>query len=90
MLEAMASGLPVVASDLPANSEWIEPGVTGELWAGSDEASLADAIVSAFARSTALGVAARDRVRARAERRAQMDRMAELYRQLAASRGVVP
>ena len=43
-VEAMAGGLPVVASDLPALREIVEPGVTGELIPAGESAGLADAL----------------------------------------------
>mgnify|MGYP001942909212 FL=1 len=43
-VEAMAGGLPVVASDLPALREIVEPGVTGELIPAGESASLADVL----------------------------------------------
>jgi hypothetical protein len=42
MLEAMASGLPIVASDMPAHASVVEHGVTGMLC--NDPASYADAV----------------------------------------------
>lgn len=42
MLEAMASGLPIVASDMPAHANIVEHGVTGMLC--DDPASFADAV----------------------------------------------
>ncbi len=39
MLEAMAAGLPVLASDLPAHRDMMQHGVTGWLAAGRDELS---------------------------------------------------
>ncbi len=43
-VEAMAGGLPVVTSDLPALREIVEPGVTGELIPAGESASLADVL----------------------------------------------
>lgn len=44
VLEAMASGLPVIASALPATREVIEPGQSGLLVPSGDSRALADAI----------------------------------------------
>lgn len=45
-LEAMATGRPVVASDLAPLREIVQPGVTGELAAPGDAASLAGALAT--------------------------------------------
>ena len=44
ILEAMASGLPVIATDVGGNPEIVEDGVTGTLVAPSKPSQLADAI----------------------------------------------
>lgn len=44
LLEAMASGVPSVASDIPANREWICPGESGLLVPPRDPGALATAI----------------------------------------------
>jgi predicted dehydrogenase/glycosyltransferase involved in cell wall biosynthesis len=62
-LEAMAAGLPIVATDAPGNAEAVEDGVTGRLSA-ADAASFAAAVVAMLddrARLAAMGDAARDR-----------------------------
>ncbi len=64
-VEAMAGGLPIVASDLPALREIVEPGVTGELIPAGESARLADAINKlAYSRKkrTSYGRAGQDRV----------------------------
>ena len=60
--EAMAAGLPVVASDIPGNRELIEPGRTGLLFPAGDAGALAAEIKGLLAdpvRARALGAAAR-------------------------------
>ncbi|MFE1391648.1 glycosyltransferase family 4 protein [Nocardiopsis alba] len=67
-VEAMAGGLPVVASDLPALREIVEPGVTGELIPAGESARLADVITKlAYSRQkrTSYGRAGQDRVGAK-------------------------
>lgn len=45
LLQAMACGAPVVASSTAGNLGWIEPGVTGRIFATGDVAGLASAII---------------------------------------------
>jgi len=62
-IEAMASGLAVVASDVKAMREIIEPGTTGTLTVPEDSMKLADCIEGLFYspdRRRAMGVCARD------------------------------
>jgi glycosyltransferase involved in cell wall biosynthesis len=44
LLQAMACGTPVIASDIPGNRAWIEDGVTGFLFPTGDTAALATLI----------------------------------------------
>jgi glycosyltransferase involved in cell wall biosynthesis len=46
LLEAMASGLPALVSDIPGNKEWVIPGENGWLFKDDDAGSLADGLVS--------------------------------------------
>ena len=65
VLEAMAAGLPVIASDIPGNRELIAPGRTGVLFPAGDAGALAAAIKDLLAdpaRRLALGAAAQVRV----------------------------
>jgi glycosyltransferase involved in cell wall biosynthesis len=55
LLEAMATGLPVVVSDSYGNLEWVEPGTNGELARPGDPESLADAMLAVA--SDPMGVA---------------------------------
>jgi L-malate glycosyltransferase len=61
ILEAMALGVPVVATDVGGNRELVEDGVTGYLMPAGDEAALAAALEAALA-----GEASRRAVAARA------------------------
>jgi len=66
-LEAMATGLPVVAYDLPWAREVVQQGTTGLLVPVGDVDGLAEATIALLRdddRRTAMGAAAADRVRA--------------------------
>jgi glycosyltransferase involved in cell wall biosynthesis len=66
MAEALAAGLPLVASDLPGHREWITSGETGLLVPPGDSRGLGAAILELLdgpARAIALGSAARARMR---------------------------
>lgn len=68
VMEAMACGRAVVATDVGGVSDIVEPGHTGWLVPTHDAASLRDALAEALsdpARADAMGAAARERVLAR-------------------------
>src|SRR4051794_20475022 len=48
LMEALAAGLPVVATDIPGNREWIEPGVNGWLCPAGDASAFAQALADAL------------------------------------------
>lgn len=84
LLEAMACGCAIVATDLPANREWVD-GAGGWRVPVGDVDALADALAALLrdrARTAAMGAHNREVALARASRRVQMDRMWALYLQL--------
>ena len=84
VLEAMACGKPVVASDIPANREWIDDRTNGMLVPPGDASALAAAVdwIAASGRTSRLGVSARERVVGAADEKIEMDRMECFYRSL--------
>jgi sugar transferase (PEP-CTERM/EpsH1 system associated) len=78
ILEAMASGLPVLATDVGGNPELIEPGVTGSLVPRSDPDSMARAM-RAYVESAELCRYQGSNARRAVERRFGMEAMAGAY-----------
>lgn len=78
VLEAMASGLPVIATDTGGNSELVENGATGYLVPVSKPDALARAIDN-YIREPGLLVEHGARARRRAEKRFSLERMVEDY-----------
>jgi len=78
ILEAMATGLPVIATDVGGNAELVEAGVTGRVIPSNDVAALADALARY---ADAPGSAHRHGLagRARAERLYGIDAMVAQY-----------
>jgi sugar transferase (PEP-CTERM/EpsH1 system associated) len=93
ILEAMASGLSVVATRVGGNAELVEEGVTGTLVPTADSAALAHAVLRYFA-DPAIAKRHGDAGRMRAERMFGLDRMVAdyhaLYEAALAAKGAVP
>lgn len=84
VLESMACGLPIIASDLSANRQWVDSR-GGWLTPVRDIDALTQALLDAHDDPTAAtlkGVHNRRRIEREASRRGQMDRMWQLYLQL--------
>lgn len=92
-LEALACGVPVVASELGGLPELIDPGVDGELVRHNDADALAGALkrlVGDPARAFEMGRAGRAKVLAEFAPERHLERLERLYRQAAAHAGERP
>jgi len=87
LLEAMATGVPVVVSDSYGNLEWVEGGVNGELARPGDAESLAEAMVAVVAdprRAARIGETNVAVARARADWSKNFPQLARLIEEMAA------
>ncbi len=86
VLEAMATGLPVVATAVGGTPEVVEHGVSGLLTPSGDHAALGDALEQVMAdteKAALMGRAGRLRVESEFTSRVMVDRYMALYRQVA-------
>jgi glycosyltransferase involved in cell wall biosynthesis len=84
-LEAMASALPVVATNVGANPEEVDDGVTGVLVPVADPGRMAQEIISLLQdqpRRKQMGAAGRRRVEEHFELKKQAEKVAEIYESL--------
>ncbi len=85
ILEAMAAGVPVVATDIPGTRELVVPGTTGYLVPVGDRAALAkntQRLLNDAALAARLSAAARQRVETEFSVERMVARHAALYREL--------
>ena len=83
--EAMACGCYPVATDIPANAQWLRESNSGALFPSGDAARLADCLVAAAGDENGRRVAARENraiVERRADWRIGVRRMQSLYEDL--------
>jgi len=84
LMEALASGLPCLVSDIPANKEWVTEGENGWLFPDGDANALASKILLAIAQRDKLpeiGRAARVVAEARADWRKNSEILMQAYQQ---------
>ena len=82
LMEALASGLPCLVSDIPGNKEWIEDGVNGWLFRDGDVDDLAAKIVSATKNRKSfntMGAAARRTAEEKADWKKNFGKLLEAY-----------
>jgi len=82
LMEALASGLPCLVSDIPGNKEWIEDGVNGWLFRDGDVDDLAAKILSAINRRKSfkkIGEAARKTAEEKADWKKNFGKLLEAY-----------
>lgn len=92
VIEAMALGLPIVCSDLPALREVVEPNGNAIVVPAGDAGALAGALATLLDdrdRAAAFGVRSRAIFEERFTLDAVVDRMVDLYRQVADRHGPV-
>ena len=85
LMEAMAHGLPVVASDIPANKELVFDGVTGFLFPVGDRTACARAVLFLFQnpdRAARMGAAGRERMASEFSVDAMIQKYGEIYREV--------
>ncbi len=87
MVEALASGKPVVCTDVAGAEDWLGPGCGGFVVPQRDPAALAEGIcylLSNPAQAAALGAAGQERVLAHFDRQQLLDGVIEMWRQTVA------
>jgi L-malate glycosyltransferase len=89
LMEALASGLPCIVSDIPGNKEWIEDGVNGWLFRDGDVDDLAEKILHAIENKRSfkkIGEAARKTAEQKADWKKNFGKLLEAYDTIMSSR----
>ncbi|NLX12118.1 MAG: glycosyltransferase family 4 protein [Phycisphaerales bacterium] len=92
LLEAMACGLPVIATDVGGNREVLDPNRTGWLVPADDAGRLAEMILNTLLASAVrqrVGTAAREEILRRFSLKQWIERYHRLYRSVAERKGTV-
>jgi glycosyltransferase involved in cell wall biosynthesis len=82
LMEALASGLPCLVSDIPGNKEWIEEGANGWLFRDGDEGDLSGKILHAIRNRESfhkIGEAARKTAEEKADWKKNFGKLLETY-----------
>ena len=90
LMEALASGLPCLVSDIPGNREWIEEGVNGWFFRDGDVNDLAEKITYALKNRksfTRIGEAARKTAEQKADWKRNFGKLLEAYDIVSSLRG---
>jgi glycosyltransferase involved in cell wall biosynthesis len=90
LMEALASGLPCLVSDIPGNREWIEDGVNGWLFRDGNADDLAEKILYAIKNRGSfdmLGKAARRTAEQKADWKKNFGKLLETYEHILSLRG---
>jgi glycosyltransferase involved in cell wall biosynthesis len=88
LMEALASGLPCLVSDIPGNKEWIEDGVNGWTFRDGDANDLAEKLLNAIKNRGAfqeIGEAARKTAEQKADWKKNFGKLLEVYNVIARS-----
>jgi glycosyltransferase involved in cell wall biosynthesis len=88
LMEALASGLPCLVSDIPGNKEWIEDGVNGWLFRDGDVDDLTAKILNAIKNRKSfqeIGKVARNTAEERADWKKNFGKLLEVYSVIARS-----
>jgi glycosyltransferase involved in cell wall biosynthesis len=90
LMEALASGLPCLVSDIPGNREWIEDGINGWLFRDGDVDDLAEKILNAIENRRLfkkIGEAARKTAEEKADWKKNFGKLLQAYEKVMSLRG---
>ncbi len=90
LMEALASGLPCLVSDIPGNREWVEDSVNGWLFRDGDANDLAEKILYAIKNRRSfkkIGEAARKTAEQKADWQKNFGKLLEAYSKVTSLRG---